>query len=399
MLLWEDERGSMAALARSVAHLNHAAQNWRRGKPNWGRKGVAVSLMGDLPMTRYDGEIYDINCCAVVPNDPAHSEALWEFALSGEWSRAVRDIDQSLKVAPHTLLKVQFDLDRWTKAAQEREVEATNRLSDPTQWLFDGQIATADSPLAVAIAMLSGYRWPSQGAVYDHFGDHDGIVTLSNLGEGDAASRLRELLAVAYGDRWSASLEHTLVTEAGGNTGRLDDWLRDTFFKDHCKVFGNRPFLWHVWDGRKDGFSAILNYHRLDRATLEKLTYTTLGSWIRRQEQELSSDAPGAEARLSAAQALQQKLQLIIEGEPPYDIYVRWKALHEQPLGWEPDLDDGVRLNIRPFVEAGILRSKVNVHWKKDRGKNPDGSERHNDLHFTLDEKRAARRAHGLDDA
>ena len=64
--------------------------------------------------------------------------------------------------------------------------------------------------------------------------------------------------------------------------------------------------------------------------------------------------------------------------------------LREQPIGWDPDLNDGVRLNIRPFINAGVLRSTVNVHWKKDRGKNPDGSERHNDIHRTLAAKRAA---------
>jgi hypothetical protein len=48
-------------------------------------------------------------------------------------------------------------------------------------------------------------------------------------------------------------------------------------------------------------------------------------------------------------------------------------------------------MNIRPFVTAGILRYQPNVKWAKDRGKNPDGSERHNDLHYTLAEKRAAR--------
>ena len=83
-----------------------------------------------------------------------------------------------------------------------------------------------------------------------------------------------------------------------------------------------------------------------------------------------------------------------MEGEPPYDIYVRWKSLAEQPIGWDPDLNDGVRLNIRPFVEAGVLRSKFNVKWDKDRGKNPDGSERHNDLHYTLADKEAARKGH-----
>jgi hypothetical protein len=37
-------------------------------------------------------------------------------------------------------------------------------------------------------------------------------------------------------------------------------------------------------------------------------------------------------------------------GEWPDDIFVRWKPLEQQPIGWAPDLDDGVRLNIRPFL-------------------------------------------------
>jgi hypothetical protein len=155
-------------------------------------------------------------------------------------------------------------------------------------------------------------------------------------------------------------------------------------------VFKNRPFVWHVWDGRKDGFSALVNYHRLDGGTLRRLAYTYLGDWIERQEAADREGLAGAEARLLAARDLQRRLALILEGERPYDIFVRWKSLSEQPLGWDPDLNDGVRLNVRPFVEAGVLRAKVNVNWNKDRGKNTDGSERHNDLHFTLAEKRAA---------
>ena len=103
--------------------------------------------------------------------------------------------------------------------------------------------------------------------------------------------------------------------------------------------------------------------------------------------------------KLAAALELERKLKLIREGEKPYDIYVRWKSLAEQPIGWEPDLNDGVRMNIRPWIEPfakqsdSPLRSRVNVNWRKDRGKNPDGSERHNDIHLPLAEKRAAREA------
>ena len=129
---------------------------------------------------------------------------------------------------------------------------------------------------------------------------------------------------------------------------------------------------------------------------LEKLTYTYLGQdWVERQRVEVRDDIAGAEARLSAALNLQRKLEAILEGEEPFDIYVRWKEQHEQPIGWEPDLNDGVRLNIRPFMEAGVLRSEPNIHWNKDRGRNPDGSERQNDLHLSLAEKREARKRAG----
>ena len=127
------------------------------------------------------------------------------------------------------------------------------------------------------------------------------------------------------------------------------------------------------------------------------------------------SEDKGADLRLAAALELQAKLEAILLGEPPYDIYVRWKELHEQPRGWNPDLNDGVRLNIRPFVEAGVLRARVNVKWGKDRGNDPgkvdfqkvhgrdpqtdlekhQSNERHNDLHFTLREKEEAARTQG----
>lgn len=129
---------------------------------------------------------------------------------------------------------------------------------------------------------------------------------------------------------------------------------------------------------------------------MNRLIYSYLGSWIETQRGQRDAGDGTAEGRLVAALELQKKLQLIAEGEPPYDIYVRWKPLHEQPIGWTPDLNDGVRLNIRPFVTAGVLRSKFTINWNKDRGTNPNGSERLNDLHFTRAQKEEARRKAGV---
>jgi hypothetical protein len=369
-----------------------------QGRPAWGKRGVVISQMRSLPATFYEGDMFDINVCPIIPNDPDDLDALWQYVLSGEYATAVRKIESSIKVTTKTLAAVPFDPERWRGVAGDAGPLPQPHSDDPTQWLFKGDVLSSPQPLQVAVARLLGYRWPEQQADnLDRYADGDGIAALQSLpGEADLATRLRELLDTAYGDQWSSSLERTLVTEAGGQNGRLEDWLRDGFFAQHVKVFGNRPFLWHIWDGRKDGFSAVVNYHRLDHRTLEKLTFTSLGAWIERQKHEAAAGRAGADARLAAAEDLQARLKFVLDGAPPYDVYVRWKELHEQPIGWSPDLDDGVRLNIRPFVAAGVLRSKVNVQWKKDRGTNSDGSERVNDLHPSLEERRAARRLAGV---
>ncbi|MFD9829257.1 hypothetical protein ACFWXB_17415 [Tsukamurella tyrosinosolvens] len=387
ILLWEDGRGA----------LSREPGAFLRNTDVWGSRGVMVSLTGSLWCSIYHGDAWDSNAAPIIPKNPDLLPALWAFCASGEFSAAVRSIDRSVKVMNKTLLKIPFDADRWTSIAKRSYPYGLPEPTsiDVTQWLFNGHLPESTHPLQVAVARLLGYRWPEQSQdSLDDREDLDGIASLQSLpGEPDLATRLRELLSTVYGREWSSALERKLVTQGGGKTGKLEDWLRDTFFIQHVKVFANRPFLWHIWDGRKDGFSAIVNYHKLDRRTLEKLTFTSLGAWIERQKHETRAERAGADTRLAAAEDLQRRLKLILEGAPPHDVYVRWKPMAEQPIGWEPDLDDGVRLNIRPFVTAGILRSKVNVHWKADRGTNPDGSKRHNDLHPTLDERRAARRA------
>ncbi|MGY1728079.1 hypothetical protein ACI79J_14005 [Geodermatophilus sp. SYSU D01062] len=361
------------------------------------QRGVLIGRMSAFRCAIYLGGLFDKSCVIAVPNRQEDLPAIWKFAESGELERAVRAIDTKVGASTAAVLGAPFDLEHWRTVAASQPIP-TAHVEDPTQWLFAGRPEGSTAPLQVALARLLGYAWPDQKPdELDQFVDRDGIAALQSLpGEPDLATRLRELLAAAYGDEWSSAVERTLVTDAGGKNARLEDWLRDTFFAQHVKVFNNRPFLWHIWDGRKDGFSAIVNYHRLDHKALEKLTFTSLGAWIERQRHETAAGRAGADARLAAAEALQEKLKLILDGAPPYDIYVRWKALHEQPIGWNPDLDDGVRLNIRPFVTAGVLRSKVNGPRDKDRGTNADGSDRLNNLHPTLEERREARRQEGV---
>jgi hypothetical protein len=424
-----------------------------RGSSTLGQYGVVVSLMRELPVTLGTGELGDDNTTRIIPKNAQDASAIWCFCSSPDYNAGIREVDQSLKVMPNTALQVPFDLDRWTKVAAE---EYPNGLpkpysDDPTQWIFHGHpcgsviwdeekkwtahglLRTDSTVLQVAVARLLGYRWPaeldSEMELSDEaralvarcddllkYADKDGIVCIPPVrGEPSAADRLLNLLAAAYGDQWSTDKLSELL-KASDHAGKtLDSWLRDKFFAQHCRLFHQRPFIWHIWDGLRDGFSVLVNYHKLDRKNLETLIYTYLGDWIRRQKDDISSGVDGAQERLAAAETLKKRLELILEGEAPYDIFVRWKPIEKQPVGWEPDLGDGVRLNIRPFMSvpdarprgsrrvkrkgAGCLREKPKIHWKKDRGKDVESApwyhlfkgDRINDYHLGLDEKRAAR--------
>ncbi|MEI7940429.1 MAG: hypothetical protein WCK27_27420, partial [Verrucomicrobiota bacterium] len=477
----------------------------------WRKKGVIVSQMRQLPASLYLGDIFDKNAAVVLPHDEKDLPAVWAFCSSPEYNEEVRKIDQKVNVTNVTLVKVPFDLAHWQKVAAEKYPHGLPKpfSSDPTQWLFNGHPkqqagpevqttehteytekkdqATSPSPsvcsvysevhsasLQVAVARLVGYQWPRQtGSSFpdcpalgadglEKHADNDGVVCFSQArDEAPAATRLRALLADAYGSvvaassrfsiqrqdaaatTWSHALERKLIAATGSKADSLEEWLLNDFFAQHCDLFHNRPFVWHLWDGRMDGFNVLVNYHKLagksegehptsseggahaGRQTLETLTYAYLGDWIGRQRDAVKRDEAGAEDRLAAALELQGELKNIIAGEPPYDLFIRWKGLAHQAIGWNPDINDGVRLNCRPFVAAtlsrgkkgaGLFQGRFNVKWEKDRGKEPlrpeadfpwfwkwdeqtvdfagngefDGN-RWNDCHYTTALKRAAR--------
>ncbi|MFH1495617.1 MAG: SAM-dependent DNA methyltransferase [Pseudomonadota bacterium] len=359
-----------------------------------GRSGVLSGTMRELPVTIYSGQRHDSSVVPLVPKNPKNLSALWAFCSSHEFHDEVRKIEKNISVTTDTLAKIPFDLTHWQKVAAEKYPHGLPKpfSSNPTQWLFNGHTKDSDQPLHVAVARLLGYQWPRQtGSSFpdcpalgpdglETLEDEDGIVCFSaTKGEAAAAERLRGHLVQALG---SFDLSALLASAGpkGSKSGTLEEWLRDEFFEQHCALFHHRPFIWHIWDGHKSGFSALVNYHKLDHANLEKLTYAYLGDWIRRQQAAVDAGESGSDARLQAAKQLQTRLKLILEGEPPYDLFVRWKPLSKQAVGWHPDINDGVRMNIRPFLAqdipggkkgAGLLRTKPNIKWEKDRGKEP----------------------------
>ena len=349
-----------------------------KGRAVWEKRGIAVRVIRELPATLYGGDLFDISCVPIVPKNPDHLVPMWCFCSSPEYNEAVRRVDQKLNVTNATLAKVPFDLERWTRVANEQFPNGLPRpySDDPTQWIFHGhpcgsvvwrnaEKVTGNAPLRtdptvlhVAVARLLGYRWPAEHDIDMELADEqrewvrrtdallewmdeDGIVCIPPVrGEPPARERLLGLLAAAFSDSWNDGVLAKLLGNAGSNS--LDDWLRDRFSDEHCKLFHHRPFVWHIWDGRRrDGFHALVNYHKLvggdgkGRQLLESLTYSYLGDWIARQRDGAQRHEEGAEDRLAAARDLQRRLEAILKGKHLRPLEAHPRAAHRLGAGHE----------------------------------------------------------------
>jgi len=86
----------------------------------WGKLGVTVSTMRNNPASLSLGESWCRNCACLVPEKVENLGALWSYCSSGQFHTEVRKINQKLRVAEAVFEIVPFDLNHWTKVAEEK---------------------------------------------------------------------------------------------------------------------------------------------------------------------------------------------------------------------------------------------------------------------------------------
>jgi hypothetical protein len=215
--------------------------------------------------------------------------------------------------------------------------------------------------------------------------DDDGIVPFNAVnGEPRLVDRVRQELAGFFPGRDANQVEVEIVNELKETVKgyrkcqSLDEWLDNTFFEYHCALYKSRPIFWHIASMQgtsRFAFGVLVHYHRFDKNRMAKLRSTYLRDAIEEFRREAAfADKAGRtddrlewQAKVEEAQALDQKLRWIQEGQHDgpegsdhdYRILTPWKSPSERPQGWDPDLDDGVKVNIEPFEKAGVLRAGV----------------------------------------
>ena len=151
----------------------------------------------------------------------------------------------------------------------------------------------------------------------------------------------------------------------------IQEWLENVYFAYHASMYKNRPIFWHISSKQGKGpaaFSALVHYHRFDKDRMAKLrgVYLREALGVFRREAALAGQAGRADdrlewqARVEEAEELDRRLQRVQEGfhqgGEDFRILTPWKADGARPKGWDPDINDGVKVNIEPLQRAGVLR-------------------------------------------
>ena len=213
--------------------------------------------------------------------------------------------------------------------------------------------------------------------------DEDGVVPFASLsGEIGLLDRVHQELAELFPEQDVNHVEIEIANELKRrvkgykHATSIREWLENVYYHYHSALYKKRPVIWHLASSQGSApfaFGALCHYHKFDANRVAKLRSSYLRDAIEtfRREAALAGREGRAEARielqarLEEAQAFDRKLQAVQEGhhEGPeggdrdYRILTPWKSADERPTGWDPDVDDGVQVNIAPLQKAAVLRS------------------------------------------
>ncbi|MCI0407272.1 MAG: BREX-1 system adenine-specific DNA-methyltransferase PglX [Acidobacteria bacterium] len=262
--------------------------------------------------------------------------------------------------------------------------------------------------VSVLVLRLLGHCWPKQievGEPLPAWADAHGIIPLTEgAGNPTMLERVRERIAEDFGPGRVNVIEQEFEQIADKALGT---WLATEFFSRHISQFKKRPIAWHIESARSGGkrgrrvkgnvppaFSCLVYYHRLDGDLLPKLRSQYVNPLRARVQTELAGlerlderTADQDERRVQLEMLLEElkdfdaRLEQIITtgfASPVLDAIAAKEPLDEwtsrdghaphpmtretflaQERRYDPDLNDGVRVNIAPLQKSGLLAADV----------------------------------------
>lgn len=177
--------------------------------------------------------------------------------------------------------------------------------------------------------------------------DEDGILPLmpSDTDFADNATVMfKRWLVVAFGEDTLVDNLNCVDAALGKS---LDDYFVKDFWKDHKKMYQNRPIYW-LFSSKKGAFQCLAYMHRMNAYTAERIRTKYLLShieWLVQQQTEMEANAANLNAR--ERKRLDSITRQIAECREYHD---RLHTVADEQIAF--DLDDGVVVNYAKFGDV-----------------------------------------------
>ena len=181
--------------------------------------------------------------------------------------------------------------------------------------------------------------------------DDDGIVPLMSAQSDfadNATIRFKQWLVAAFGEETLVE-NLNFIEKCLGKS--IDDYFVKDFWKDHKKMYQNRPIYW-LFSSKKGSFQCLAYMHRMDAYTAERIRTKYLLphiEWLMQKQSEMEANAANLNAR--ERKELDNIGKQIEECREYHD---RLHVIADEQIAF--NLDDGVVVN---YAKFGDVLSKL----------------------------------------
>ena len=181
--------------------------------------------------------------------------------------------------------------------------------------------------------------------------DDDGIIPLMSAQSDfadNATIRFKQWLVAAFGEETLVENLNFIEKCLGKST---DDYFVKDFWKDHKKMYQNRPIYW-LFSSKKGAFQCLAYMHRMDAYTAERIRTKYLLphiEWLIQKQSEMEANAANLNAR--ERKELDNIGKQIDECREYHD---RLHVIADEQIAF--DLDDGVVVN---YAKFGDILAKI----------------------------------------
>ncbi|MCX5976506.1 MAG: hypothetical protein NTV33_06680 [Coprothermobacterota bacterium] len=203
--------------------------------------------------------------------------------------------------------------------------------------------------------------------------DADGIAALEAGHPDDLAGKVEGILEIALGEEGTHQVLTAVLGKGAGQEG-LRQYLARDFWKLHIQQYRKRPVYWLLQSPKKSA-AYLLFHERVNRDTLPLLRGSKyLGGRIhllRMRLQELATAVNGLEEREKrrlekAAESQEEELADLEAFDRNLAKVLETTDERGQTVGWAPQIDDGVILNLAPLFELlPSWRAEPKKFWEE----------------------------------